>query len=63
MIKPHFQKLLDDKGFTLLMFPYHCSSSQEIKAGSQTRQKQKRMQRLWSAAYWLILHDSFSLLS
>jgi hypothetical protein len=35
----HDQSNLGRKNFIWLTFPYHCSSSKEVRRGSQTRQE------------------------
>ena len=55
------QKQQRRKGFIWFTFPYCCSSSREIWTGTW---RQDWMQRPWKgAAYWLIPHGLFSLLS
>ena len=62
MMKQNGQSHLGRKGFIWLMFPYHCSSSKEVKTETETgTSRQEMIQRLWKYAAYC--HAPLGLLS
>lgn len=71
MIKHHYQSNLGRKGFIWFTLPQYCSSSKEIRTGTQRWQGPGGRSRCrshyegcllaWGAAFWLAPHDLLNL--